>query len=367
MNKASQEKNDSTPYFQEKSFALDIKNSWPVLGSIINTIINATLMLDVCSREELYQLAQWPHEGECNNTEYYAVRDFVKLIHAAEYIAKDIDLALYTHRKLKTTNYGLVGLMALTSATVKDLLNMQIQYRKVIACFGYSTTYYQNGQFIYQWSPISESYQNTHFLQRLTFLSWVSMLKQLSDQKFTPTKIEFSFSKPKNLSAYTEVFGEAISFDHAITKIYIAPKQLELTLNQANDGLHNMLKTLATPILKRLNHKPTYEAKMRTALATLLPKGEGNLECVANTLGVSKRTLQRQLKFEQTSFGFVLEEYRKQQVEYYLRETEQSILEIALFLGYSDSNSLNVSFRNWYDMSPSAFRKQFKLTSNIFH
>ncbi len=360
-------KNATTYYFQEKSFALDIKNSWPVLGSIINTIIKATLKLDLCSRDDLYQLAQWPHEGECNDTEYYAVRDFVKLIHAAECIAKNIDLALHTHQQFKTTNYGLVGLMALTSATVKDLLMMQIQYRKVIACFGYSTTYYQNGQFIYQWSPISESYQNTHFLQKLTFLSWVSMLKQLSDQKFMPTKIEFSFSKPKNLSAYTHIFGENISFDHAITKIYIEPKQLEFKLNQANDGLHTMLKTLATPILKRLNHKPTYEAKMRTALATLLPKGEGNLEYVAHLLGVSKRTLQRQLKFEQTSFGFVLEDYRKQQVEYYLRETEQSILEIALLLGYSDSNSLNVSFRNWYDMSPSAFRKQFKCSDNIFH
>ena len=360
-------KNFELLYFQEKTFALDIKNSWPVLGSIVNIIVNSTLKLDCGSREKLFQLAQWPVIGECSPNEYYPIRDVVRLIHAAEYMAGDVDLALQTVKHTKPAHYGLCGLLALTSTTVLNLLRMQMQHRKLIACFGHSSSYYKNGYFIYEWSPITETYQSTHYLQRVTFLAWVSILRQLSDDKFSMIKIEFCFPKPKELAEYIRIFGEKISFSHPTTKMFIEPSMLDLPLNQGNAELHAMLKTLAAPILKSLSHKTTYESKVRMALSALLPKGEGNLASVAQAIDSSKRTLQRQLKTEQTSFGFVLEEYRKEQVEYYLMETEQSILEIALLLGYSDSNSLNVSFRNWFDACPSEYRKRFKQHKTVIH
>lgn len=360
-------KNLEGMYFQDKAFALDVKNSWPALGSIVNIIVNSTLKLGCGSREKLYQLAQWPILGECSPNEYYPIRDVVRLIHAAEYMAGDVDLALQTVKYTKPAHYGLCGLLALTSTTVLNLLRMQMQYRKLIACFGHSATYYQNGCFIYEWSPITETYQNTHYLQRVTFLTWIRMLKQLSDDKFSAIKIEFCFPKPLDLAEYIREFGENISFSHPTTKIFIEPSMLELPLNQGNAELNGMLKTLAAPILKSLSHQSTCESKVRIAFSTLLPKGEGNLACVAQAIGLSKRTLQRKLKTEQTSFGFVLEGYRKEQVEHYLVETEQSILEIALLLGYSDSNSLNVAFRNWFDACPSEYRKRFKQHKTVIH
>ncbi|MFT7009775.1 MAG: AraC-like DNA-binding protein [Colwellia sp.] len=360
-------KNLEYMYFQEKTFALDIKNSWPILGSIVNIIVNSTLKLNCGSREKLYQLAHWPVMGECSPNEYYPIRDVVRLIHAAEYMAGDIDLALQTVKHTKPAHYGLCGLLALTSTTVLNLLRMQMQHRKLIACFGHSSSYYKDGCFIYEWSPITETYQNTHYLQRITFLAWVNILKQLSDGKFSAIKVEFCFPEPKELSEYIRIFGENISFSHPTAKMFIDPLMLDMPLNQGNAELHTMLKTLAAPILKCLSHQAACESKVRMALSALLPKGEGNLACVAQAISLSKRTLQRQLKTEQTSFGFVLEEYRKEQVEYYLVETEQSILEIALLLGYSDSNSLNVAFRKWFDACPSEYKKRFRQHKTVIH
>ena len=48
---------DNLLYFQQDGFALDIKNSWPILGSVVNVIVNSTLSLNCGSREQLYQLA----------------------------------------------------------------------------------------------------------------------------------------------------------------------------------------------------------------------------------------------------------------------------------------------------------------------
>jgi len=352
-------KNVELLYFQEKTFALDIKNSWPALGSIVNILVSSTLKLNCGSKEKLFQLAQWPISSECNPNEYYPIRDVVRLIHAAEYMAGDEDLALQTIKYAKPAHYGLCGLLSLTSTTVLNLLRMQLQHRKLMACFGHSNAYYKNGYFIYEWFPITETYQITSYLQKTPFLALVGMLKQLSDDKFSAAKIEFCFPEPKELAEYIKIFGENISFSHPVTKMFIEPAMLDLPLNQGNAELNAMLKTLAVPILKSLTHQASCESKVRIAFSSLLPKGEGNLACIAQAVGLSKRTLQRQLKSEQTSFGFVLEEYRKERVEHYLLETEQSILEIALLLGYSDSNSLNVAFRNWFDDCPSAYRKRF--------
>jgi|GEM_PF-3156471 len=349
--------NNSLLYFQQPEFSADLSDAWPILASIVDHLIITVSGIRANSKERLFELARWPHQDESSDLEYYPVRDVVRLIHAFEYLFPDIDLALYTVARSKASHYGLAGLLALTSSTVGDLLRMQIEHRKLIACFGYNRSYYEQQYFVYEWSPINQSYRDTHYLQRMTFLFWIKLIRELSDQKFQVSRVEFSFDAPKDLDKYTEVFGHEMSFSHDVTKMFIESQMLKLPLNEANPSLHSKLKSLATPILKSLVIKPSCESKMRVVLASLLSTGEANLANVAQAMGLAKRTLQRQLSVEQTSFGFVLDDYRKERAQYYLLQTSQSILDISLSLGYSDSNSLNSAFRNWFNISPSEYRR----------
>jgi AraC-like DNA-binding protein len=81
-----------------------------------------------------------------------------------------------------------------------------------------------------------------------------------------------------------------------------------------------------------------------------------SLDRVASTLGVSARTLQRQLREEGTSFAGVLTELRREMAPALLRDGRLAVSEVAFLLGYEDPSAFQRAFRRWFGRSPRAFR-----------
>ena len=82
------------------------------------------------------------------------------------------------------------------------------------------------------------------------------------------------------------------------------------------------------------------------------------LEDVAQQMGVSPRTLRRQLSAEGGGFHGLQESVRHQRArELLLRHSAMSIDEIAEHLGYSDPSNFGRAFRKWEGVSPSAWRR----------
>ena len=100
----------------------------------------------------------------------------------------------------------------------------------------------------------------------------------------------------------------------------------------------------------------SFSAKVRSALTELLPSGAGTADDVAAKLGVSKRTLQRKLTEENTSFQKQLNGTRELLAKHYLRNTDMSSDDIAFLLGYQEINSLLRAFSAWTGMSVTEFR-----------
>ena len=93
----------------------------------------------------------------------------------------------------------------------------------------------------------------------------------------------------------------------------------------------------------------------------LLPGGAGTADDVAEKLGLSKRTLQRKLMEENTSFQKQLNGTRELLARHYLRNTDMSSDEIAFLLGYQEINSFLRAFNIWTGMSITEFRRSGQL------
>ena len=76
---------------------------------------------------------------------------------------------------------------------------------------------------------------------------------------------------------------------------------------------------------------------------SLLPRGFAGVDDVAKKLGISKRTLQRNLKAEATNFQQQLNETREMLAKNYLLNTNLSTDEIAFLLAYQE-----VNFFQWH-------------------
>ncbi len=67
--------------------------------------------------------------------------------------------------------------------------------------------------------------------------------------------------------------------------------------------------------------------------------------------------LQRLLREKGLSFGDVLRAARQELALHYLNESDLSLTEIALCLGYSELSAFSRAFRSWTGMNPQRFRR----------
>ncbi len=144
-----------------------------------------------------------------------------------------------------------------------------------------------------------------------------------------------------------------VSPDHAVRFSAEASEQPFLTQNDT-------LKTaLEIALRSRSGHRsPATTERVRAALAELLPTGDASVAAVSRSLGMSRRTLQRQLRVESTSFRAVLEGLRQQLATHYLDQGDRSVTEIARLLGYREPTSFQRAFRAWTGRTPFQARTQ---------
>jgi AraC-like DNA-binding protein len=97
---------------------------------------------------------------------------------------------------------------------------------------------------------------------------------------------------------------------------------------------------------------------VRAALLEALPSGLVTLEEIGRRLAVSKRTLQRRIEAEGTSFQRILSETREAVARHYLEATTLPAAEIALLLGYDEPNSFSRAFKTWTGTTPDTVRRR---------
>ena len=123
--------------------------------------------------------------------------------------------------------------------------------------------------------------------------------------------------------------------------------------------LYRRLTDQAGKYLRSLNTGDDIAAQLKRRLAELMAAGEANADAACRALKLSRRTLQRRLRAEKTSFQKVLQEVRADLAVRYLADARLKALEVAMLLGYSNISSFTTAFKSWYDMPPAEYRQKF--------
>lgn len=124
-----------------------------------------------------------------------------------------------------------------------------------------------------------------------------------------------------------------------------------------NDALWELFEPALRVRLADLDALATTTQRVRSTLLDGLPSGSGSMEAAASRLVLSKRTLQRRLEAEGTSYQLLLRQTREALARHYLRETALPVAEISFLLGFDEPNSLHRAFRLWTGITPDAFRR----------
>ena len=87
--------------------------------------------------------------------------------------------------------------------------------------------------------------------------------------------------------------------------------------------MYKQLIEQAEKYIKSLNTEDNIAAQLKRMLADLMASGEANADAACRALLLSRRTLQRRLKTERTSFQKILQEVRAELAVRYLSDERQ--------------------------------------------
>lgn len=130
---------------------------------------------------------------------------------------------------------------------------------------------------------------------------------------------------------------------------------------------HSMWSFFEPGLRKRLNdldENISLAHRIEDLLFELLPSDLSSIEEVASRLGLSKRTLQRRLNSENTSFQDVLNGTREKLAHHYLKNSLISCEEISFLLGYEDPNSFIRAYKSWSGNPPGNARIALRRNEN---
>lgn len=105
----------------------------------------------------------------------------------------------------------------------------------------------------------------------------------------------------------------------------------------------------------------TFVGSLQKILFTAIPAGDFTLETVAQTIGMSTRSLQRSLTAEQTSFKQQVQTVQRLLAINYLTLDNVTPTEIAYLVGYNTPSSFSRAFKQWTGQTVSQYRAAMRV------
>ena len=132
----------------------------------------------------------------------------------------------------------------------------------------------------------------------------LGIVRELLGRQWEPLSLCFTHRAPASLDAHRAVFGPRLQFGHEFTGLVFYATELDAA-NTASDPL---LRPYADQLRTALGAPPaaTVTGQVTQLVEMLLPVGRCSTHQVARSLGVTQRTLHRQLAAEGQSFSAIV-------------------------------------------------------------
>lgn len=180
--------------------------------------------------------------------------------------------------------------------------------------------------------------------------------REIAGAPMSPLLVQLSYREPSDVKEYERFFGAPLEFGALVSSFLVRSEDLARRVTLADTTLVGYLDTLADQKLAGVSAERSLRDRARRVLWAELSERTPSLETVARALGMSARTLQRQLRQEGTTFAKLLDELRREMAPALLRDGQYGVAEVAFLLGYEDPSAFRRAFQRWFARSPRSFR-----------
>lgn len=252
--------------------------------------------------------------------------------------------------------HGMAGVSAMSQLTYGECLQSATRFcEKVFPPLNmeYFETEHHCGLRVYEVMSLTPY---THYFIEALMVNFYNILHFLLGRDNEPEYLAFPYPTPEYHSEFKKYFSCPLRFNYTHAEFVVSKSLAQRSLALANEKTaavaeQNFMKSVP-PV--NLNSVPTRLRQVLTQSNGTFP----SLEEAAQQLGMSGRTLRRQLNALGTNFQNELDALRKEWAIDLLLNTDKCITDIALILGFCDSSAFSKAFKKWTGHSPREFKKQ---------
>ena len=180
------------------------------------------------------------------------------------------------------------------------------------------------------------------------------------EDDWRPLHMSFSYPRPatRDREIYRRMFACPLEFGAEFDGIVLKRSDLDLRNPRANASMALHARNLVDAMMD--SDELSIDQEVEQAIMLGLPAGRTSIESTAHALGINLRTLQRRLKFANTSYSDLLERVRAQQVSRHLANRRLRLTDVADILGYASLSTFTRWYSHHFKETPSAARKRLQ-------
>ena len=270
-----------------------------------------------------------------------------RLLRECAVITRCSHFALLVGQRAKVLHLGVPGELMRLSATLEAALHTFVVYHHLNSQ-GMATFFLREedalaalGLAIYQ-----KGAESVDQIYDCGIALVCNVMREVCGSRWAPEKVLFSRTRPADVGPYHRFFKAPCRFDSDRTAMLFPAYLLKRPMPTANPIRLRSLEEQAQAIGIELVDQ------LRRSLRTLLLQAKSSGDEVAEILSLHRRTFNRRLQAQGTTFRQVLDEVRLEAARQLLDVTRVPITEIAASLGYAESSAFSRAFRRWSGEAP---------------
>ncbi len=266
-------------------------------------------------------------------------------------------LGLYFGSQLSAIQFGVVGHVVATSATVAEAAELfEKYYRLRSRVLDMSITAEKDRISVY-YKYSDPVFQKYRVYTDIGFSSAKSILGSIVEHKHFETKVEMKFDDGGYRELYEDVFPDGVSFNADTNALHFYGLEVDEKLVFSNKINSMAARQMCEEELKLMakNNLVSSQVKELIALSRQAPP---KITQIASSLGYSERNLRRLLAEEGYTYRELVTSVRSEYAAQLLKAEHIPITNVAQMLGYDDYSNFSRAFKSWFGKSPAEFRRE---------
>ncbi|MGB4342062.1 MAG: AraC family transcriptional regulator ligand-binding domain-containing protein [Moraxellaceae bacterium] len=291
-----------------------------------------------------------------------SVADAAQVLHRGLAIAGHEGLGFRYASALKVTLHGSLGLLALSSMTIRDALEAGTHYLGLRAPF--LDFVWQTGPDAHDQSRIKLEVRERFplgrqhdFIMEAMLMGLVYMVQQLNEDALDDAEVWLTGPPPPHYATLAESLPVPVRYNAPFCMVQASAVLLDQRPRLADPSIAALAREQCEAEFQKLFAAP--ESLLLDVRQRLVEYEEGtlSLEQMADRLHMSSRTLKRRLQDEGANYREIVEAVLRERATRLLMETDLPVSEIAFRTGYNDVSNFTRAFKRWTGKTPRDFRR----------